>query len=48
MSKHIIIHDDFVEVLYDGHNIVENTIYDDEIVKKANGLLEDIKEVANA
>jgi hypothetical protein len=45
MSKtRIIIHDDYVEVLQDGYNIIEHTVYDDEVVARANELLNELKE----
>ena len=44
MKKTIIIHDDFIEVLRDGYNIIENTIYDDEVVASAKELVKTIEE----
>lgn len=43
MSKRIVIYDDYVEVLEDGYNIVERTVYDDELVKQANELVKQLK-----
>lgn len=43
MKKTIIIHDDFIEVLQDGYNIIEQTIYDNNIVLLAKQLLTEIK-----
>jgi hypothetical protein len=42
MSKTIIIHDDFIEVLQDGYNIIERTIYDDAIVPQASKLVKEL------
>ena len=42
MEKTIIIHGDRIEVLRDGYNIIEKTIYDDELVKQANELVEEL------
>jgi hypothetical protein len=39
MQKTIIVHDDYVEVLKDGYNIIERTVYDDELVIKAQKLV---------
>lgn len=39
MSKTIIIHDDYIDVLKDGCNIIDKTIYDDEIVIQGRKLL---------
>lgn len=43
MKKTIIIHDDYVEVLKDGYNIIERTVYDDELVIKANKLVKELE-----
>lgn len=43
MKKTIIIHDDYLEVLQDGYNIVDRTVYDNEIVLLAQQLLTEIK-----
>ena len=37
--KTIIIHDYYIEILEQGYNIIERTVYDDELVAKANELL---------
>lgn len=43
MAKTIIIHDDYIEVLKDGHNIIEKTIYDFDLVLLANNLVKYIE-----
>jgi chaperonin cofactor prefoldin len=48
MKKTIIIHDDFVEVLQDGYNIIENTVYDAEVIEQAKKVLELIGEDTGA
>lgn len=45
MKKTIIIHDDYIEVLKDGYNIIEQTIYDNDTVLLANQLVTEIKEL---
>lgn len=44
MKKTIIIHDDYIEVLKDGYNIIDNTVYDSESIKKAHELLQWIED----
>lgn len=39
MKKTIIIHDDYIDVLIDGYNIIDKTVYDDEIIIQAKKLL---------
>jgi hypothetical protein len=39
MGKTIVIHDDRIEVLEEGYNIIEKIVYDDELVIPANKLL---------
>ena len=39
MKTRIIIEDDFIDILRDGYNIIERTVYDEEIVKQAHELL---------
>lgn len=41
-KRTIIIHDDYVEVLQEGYNIIERTVYEDESVIKANKLLKEL------
>lgn len=45
MKKTIIVHDDFIEVLKDGYNIIDKTVYDDEIVIQARKLLRMLGEI---
>jgi len=42
MSKTIIIKDDSIEILQDGYNIIERTVYNNELVKQAQELLDAI------
>jgi hypothetical protein len=44
MKKTIIIHDDFIEVLQDGYNIIDKTVYDDEVVALGRKLVKAINE----
>jgi hypothetical protein len=39
----IIVHDDYIDVLKEGYNIIERTVYDDELVIKANKLVKQLK-----
>lgn len=43
MSKHIIVHDGYIEVLQDCYNIIEHTIYDENIVTQANELVKELQ-----
>lgn len=43
MKTTIIIHDDYVEILKDGYNIIERRVYEDELVIKANELVKQLK-----
>lgn len=44
MKKTIIVHDDYVEILKDGYNIIEHTEYDNNIVLLANQLVTELEE----
>ena len=46
MRKTIIIDtdDNLIDILKDGYNIIETTIYDPELVERAKQLLSDINE----
>jgi hypothetical protein len=44
MKKTVIVHDDYIEVLKDGYNIIENTIYDVDLVAKFNKLVKDLQQ----
>ncbi len=37
----ITIHDDYIDILKQGYNIIERTAYDDELVIKANELVKE-------
>ena len=39
----ITIHDDYIDVLKQGYNIIERTVYDDELVIKANKLVKELQ-----
>ena len=39
----IIIHDDYIDILKEGYNIIERTVYDDELVLKANELVKELQ-----
>jgi len=43
MRTTIIVHDDYVDILKDGYNIIERTVYEDELVIKANKLVKLLK-----
>lgn len=43
MATTIIIHDDRVEVLRDGYNIIEKTIYEPELVGLAHTLVSELE-----
>lgn len=47
MKKHIIIQDDFIDILRDGYNIIEHTVYDEAIIEKAKELLALMEEQYN-
>ena len=47
MKKTIIIYDDRVEILKDGYNIIEQTHYDSETLRKAKELLQWIEDYSN-
>jgi hypothetical protein len=42
MKKTIIVHDDYVEILKDGYNIIERINYEDELVIRANKLVKEL------
>ncbi len=42
MNKTIIIKDGSIEILQDGYNLIERTVYDDKLVKQAHELLDAI------
>lgn len=44
MKKTLIIHDDHVDVLKDGYNIIERTIYDDSFITQANELVKELND----
>ena len=39
----IIVHNDYIEILKQGYNIIERTAYDDELVVKANKLVKELQ-----
>jgi len=44
MKKTLIVHDDHVDVLKDGYNIIERTIYDDSFITQANELVKELND----
>lgn len=44
MSTTIIIHDDRIEILEPGYNIIEKTVYDERWVEIAKSLLEKLEQ----
>lgn len=42
MNKTIIIKDGSIEILQDGYNLIERTVYNNELVKQAQELLDAI------
>lgn len=39
----IIVHDDYIDILKEGYNIIERTAYDDELALKANELVKELQ-----
>lgn len=44
MSKTIIIHDDRVEILREGYNLIEKTVYHEGLVEISKSLLKKLEE----
>lgn len=44
MKTTIVIHEDFIDVLMDGYNIIERTIYDEKFVTMASELRKELNE----